>query len=75
MVCAQIHANRIIGEIDCMTVSNPRITVHDCKFKVDGITKYIDNQEFIFDNTFSQDESNEELYYYSIKPIIDLVFN
>ena len=75
MVCAQIQANNIVGEIDCMTVSNPRITVHDCKFKVDGITKYIDNQEFIFDNTFSQDESNEELYYYSIKPIIDLVFN
>jgi kinesin family protein 2/24 len=58
-----------------MSVSNPSITVHECKFKVDGITKYIDNQEFIFDNTFSHDESNEELYYYSIRPIIDLVFN
>jgi kinesin family member 2/24 len=63
------------GEIDCVSCSNPTITVHECKYRVDGITKYIDNQEFNFDNTFAHDESNEELYYYSIRPIIDLVFN
>ena len=56
-------------------MSNPKITVHDCKYKVDGITKYIDNQSFEFDNTFSHDESNEELYGYSLEPILDLVFN
>jgi kinesin family protein 2/24 len=49
--------------------------VHECKYKVDGITKLIDNSEFIFDNAFSHEESNEELYNYSVKPIIDLVFN
>jgi kinesin family protein 2/24 len=65
----------ILGEIDCVSCSNPVITVHECKYKVDGITKYIDNQEFNFDNTFSHLESNEELYFYSIRPIIDLVFN
>ncbi len=63
------------GEIDCVSVSNPVITVHECKFKVDGITKFVDNSEFIFDNSFSHIESNEELYKYSIQPINDLVFN
>lgn len=61
-----------IGEIDCVSCSNPFVIVHECKFKVDGVTKYIDNQDFNFDNTFSQYESNEELYFYSIKPILDL---
>ena len=58
-----------------MSVSNPFITVHECRYKVDGITKFIDNQEFLFDNTFSHIESNEELYFYSVRPILDLVFN
>ncbi len=38
------------GEIDCVSVANPRILVHECKFRVDGITKYLDNQDFQFDN-------------------------
>ena len=49
--------------------------MHDCKYKVDGITKYVDNQSFDFDNTFSHDESNEDLYQYSVEPILDHVFN
>jgi len=49
--------------------------VHENKYKVDGITRYIENQEFEFDNTFSERESNDELYNSSIKPILDLVFN
>ena len=63
------------GEIDICSVSNPRVIVHDCKYKVDGITKFIDNQSFEFDNTFSERESNEELYRFSVEPILDLVFN
>jgi kinesin family protein 2/24 len=63
------------GEIDCVSSSNPHIIVHECRYKVDGITKFIDNSEFEFDNSFSHEESNEELYYYSIRPILDLVFN
>ena len=31
------------GEIDVVSVSNPKVIVHDCKYKVDGITKFIDN--------------------------------
>ena len=51
------------------------VTVHECRYKVDGITKYIDNQDFQFDNTFADNESNEDLYNLSISPILDLVFN
>ena len=49
--------------------------MHECKYKVDGITKFIDNSVFEFDNAFSNDESNEDLYRYSVEPILDLVFN
>lgn len=71
-----IFANELSnGEIDCVSASNPLITVHECKYKVDGITKFVDNSEFLFDNSFSHQESNEDLYEYSIKPILDLVFN
>lgn len=49
--------------------------VHECKYRVDGITKFVENSEFEFDNTFSNEESTEELYFYSIRPILDLAFN
>lgn len=64
-----------LGEIDCVSCTNPSIVVHECRYRVDGITKYVENQEFIFDNAFSHEESNEELYHFSIRPILDLIFN
>jgi kinesin family protein 2/24 len=63
------------GELDCVSVANPKVLVHECKYKVDGITKYLDNTEFEFDNTFSEAESSESLYKYSIKSLIPLLFN
>ena len=33
------HHELADGEIDVISVSNPRIYVHDCRFKVDGVTK------------------------------------
>ena len=41
------------GEIDNISCINPNITVHECKIKVDGITKYLEDHQFYFDNTFS----------------------
>ena len=49
--------------------------MHENKFKVDGITKFIENIEFDFDNAFAEDETNEDFYDFSIAPILDLVFN
>ena len=58
------HHELADGEIDVVSVTNPKIIVHDCKYKVDGVTKMIDNTEFKFDNSFAEDESNEELYFF-----------
>ena len=58
-----------------MSVNNPKIVVHDCKFKVDGVTKTVDNCDFKFDNAFCEESSNEELYFYQVRPILDLIFN
>lgn len=63
------------GEIDVVSVHNPKITVHECKFKVDGVTKTVNNSEFKFDNAFGEKSTNEELYFYQVKPILDLIFN
>ena len=29
------------GEIDCISVVNPRVYIHECKIQIDGITKYL----------------------------------
>lgn len=36
-----------------MSVANPLIWVGEPKYKVDGITKYIEDQDFLFDFAFS----------------------
>lgn len=50
------------GEIDSVSAANPKIRVHECKFRVDGITKFIENHDFVFDNAFSDLEETEDLY-------------
>ena len=52
------------GEIDIVSVKNPKITVHDCKYKVDGVTKTVENVDFKFDNAFCEESTNEELYFF-----------
>ncbi len=58
------HNELANGEIDVISAGNPKIIVHDCRFKVDGVTKMIDNSEFKFDNSFGEESSNEELYFF-----------
>ena len=61
------------GEIDCISCLNPKVVVHECKIKIDGITKYLENHEFYFDNAFNENETTEEIYGYTIDPMINLV--
>lgn len=63
------------GEIDCISVINPRIYVHECKIQIDGITKYLEDHEFYFDNSFGELASTTDVYNYTISPMIDLVLN
>ena len=50
------------GEIDVVTVANPKIFIHNPQFKVDGITKYIQNNDFAFDNAYHESEDAGPLY-------------
>ena len=43
--------------------------------KVDGITKYIEDHEFYFDNAFSDRETTEDVYRYSIYPTVNMIMN
>ena len=63
------------GEMDAVSAANPRIRVHECKYRVDGITRYIDNHDFQFDNTFSSEESTDSFYRAAIQPSIHFPFN
>ena len=63
------------GEIDCVSVVNPRIYIHECKVQIDGITKYLEDHEFYFDNTFGDNDETSDVYNYTIAPLIDLILN
>ncbi len=63
------------GEIDCVSSLNPRLYVHECKMKIDGITKYIEDHEFFFDNVFGDEETTEDLYTFSVMPTIELILS
>ena len=64
------------GEIDAVSCANPQLKVHFPKVKVDGITKYIENYVFTFDNTFNESEQTEDVYKHSLKGLLpDLMRN
>ncbi len=44
-------------ENDCISVANPELKLFTPKFKVDGITKYLEENLFKFDNTFNENET------------------
>ncbi|EER18284.1 kinesin heavy chain, putative [Perkinsus marinus ATCC 50983] len=50
------------GQLDIVSMSNPRVLVHECKVKVDGITKFLESHEFAFDRTYSERCGTGELY-------------
>lgn len=62
------------GEIDCVSASNPKVVVHECKFRVDGITKFIEDTDFKFDNVFSDQEGSDEVYKFQIKTLLPSLF-
>lgn len=45
-----------------MSTSNPKVAVHQPKFKVDGITKFVSDTNFEFDNAFNENENSQDLY-------------
>ena len=63
-----------LKDYDSVTCVNPLVMVHDCKLRVDGITKYLDNTDFMFDHTFGEEDTTEELYSYTTAPLIPFIF-
>ncbi|XP_058127849.1 kinesin-like protein Klp10A [Anopheles ziemanni] len=62
-------------EIDVICVPNKNtLIVHEPKTKVD-LTKYLDNQKFRFDYTFDDTCTNETVYTYTAKPLVQSVFD
>lgn len=66
---------KIEGDNDSVSCANPQIKVHFPKMRIDGITKYIDNHIFTFDNSFNEKESTEDLFTYSLKDLIPDLFD
>lgn len=60
---------------DSVTCDNPLVVVHDCKLRVDGITKYLDNSSFRLDHTFHENDTTEDIYMYSVQPLADFVLD
>ena len=61
------------GEIDCISAINPKVYVYECKIKIDGYTKYIDTNEFKFDNAFNENGSTMLVYNCTIQPSLDIL--
>lgn len=58
---------------DCITCSNPVVIVHDCKLRVDGISKYLDNSTFEFDHTFHEENTTDNIYDCAIQHLVEFV--
>ena len=41
------------------------------KLRVDGITKYIENYDFTYDNSFNEKEDTFAVYKYSLRPLLE----
>ena len=63
------------GEIDCISIINPRVYIHECKIQIDGITKYLEDHEFYFDGTFGEKDNTIDLYNITLAPMINLILN
>ena len=63
------------GEIDCISIINPRVYIHECKIQIDGITKYLEDHEFYFDGTFGENDSTLDIYNITLSPMINLILN
>ncbi|XP_031562476.1 kinesin-like protein KIF2A [Actinia tenebrosa] len=62
-------------EIDMCTIPDTDIcVVHECKLKVD-LTKYLENHKFWFDYAFDEHATNEMVYRYTARPLVETIFN
>jgi kinesin family member 2/24 len=58
---------------DAITCLDPVVWCHALKFRVDGITKFVDHSSFKFDYAFDESVTNEQLYNQTTLPLLDFV--
>ncbi|CAK1540347.1 unnamed protein product [Leptosia nina] len=62
-------------EVDVISVpTKDQMIVHEPKNKVD-LTKYLENQKFRFDYAFDDSCTNEVVYKYTAKPLVQTIFD
>ncbi|XP_073347394.1 kinesin-like protein KIF2C isoform X2 [Pagrus major] len=62
-------------EIDVVSIpGNGALLVHEPKQKVD-LTKYLDNQVFHFDYSFDETSTNDMVYKFTAKPLVQSIFD
>lgn len=61
------------GQQDVLMCRNNAVVVKEPKLKVD-LTRYVEEHNFLFDQSFDESVTNEMLYCFAVRPIIDAVF-
>lgn len=64
---------RAKNDHDSVTVLHPTAWIHSAKFRVDGITKYLDHTPFRFDHAFDETVSTDDVYEHTTMPLVDFV--
>eukprot|EP00062_Callorhinchus_milii_P007767 gi/632949738/ref/XP_007890329.1/ PREDICTED: kinesin-like protein KIF2A isoform X4 [Callorhinchus milii] len=63
-----------IRDLDVITIpSKDVVMVHEPKQKVD-LTKYLENQTFRFDYAFDETSTNEMVYRFTARPLVETIF-
>jgi kinesin family protein 2/24 len=63
------------GEIDAISCANPHVIVHEPKMRVDGITKFLENHQFTFDNSFGDADETTDVYANSLRPLCPFILS
>ncbi|XP_062899057.1 kinesin-like protein KIF2A isoform X2 [Mobula hypostoma] len=64
-----------IRDLDVITIpSKDVVMVHEPKQKVD-LTKYLENQTFRFDYAFDETATNEMVYRFTARPLVETIFD
>uniref|UniRef100_A0A7S3JTH3 Kinesin-like protein n=1 Tax=Aureoumbra lagunensis TaxID=44058 RepID=A0A7S3JTH3_9STRA len=58
---------------DAVSCTNPAVIVHDCKHRVDGITKYLNNSTFVFDHAFAENINTDTIYECVVLPLVRFI--
>lgn len=56
---------------DSVTCYNPQVWIHSSKTRVDGITKYLDQNSFKFDHSFDESTSTQTVYDFTTRPLLE----